>query len=306
MMYSPVESMAKQLGYLQDRSLQDVYRRTNMHFVAGDFSFDYLIPTTPNLVSIGGINAAPAKSLEPSFESFMQNSKDKGVVVISFGSLVKKMRDEEVDMIVRVMNSLPYYFVWKLVVDRQLNIGNNVKISEWIPQNDLLGHNKTVAFVSHGGNNGLWEAVYHGVPTIVLSMGSDGPGNGEKIAARGMGLWAEFGSLNSENLKAMLIEVIENKNFTKSARYISMLYHSNDMTVREKVIFWTNYLLKTNGAEHLIPPSTHLNFVQYYLIDVVAFLLLLMITFVFITVFVFRTLVKLYRVFFRNAKSKRD
>ncbi|XP_014664182.1 PREDICTED: UDP-glucuronosyltransferase 2B33-like [Priapulus caudatus] len=30
------------------------------------------------------------------------------------------------------------------------------------------GHPRTVAFVTHGGKNGLWEAIYHAVPMVAM------------------------------------------------------------------------------------------------------------------------------------------
>jgi hypothetical protein len=42
-------------------------------------------------------------------------------------------------------------------------------VDEWVPRNDLLAHGNLAVFVSHGGFNGVTEAAYHGVPTIVVS-----------------------------------------------------------------------------------------------------------------------------------------
>lgn len=39
------------------------------------------------------------------------------------------------------------------------------------------GHPRTQAFVTHGGANGLYEAVYHGVPLFGIPLFSDQPDN---------------------------------------------------------------------------------------------------------------------------------
>ena len=41
-----------------------------------------------------------------------------------------------------------------------------MKLMSWLPQNDILGHNKTRLFIAHAGINGLLESTYHGVPMI--------------------------------------------------------------------------------------------------------------------------------------------
>jgi len=47
----------------------------------------------------------------------------------------------------------------------------------WLPQNDLLGHPATRAFLTHGGIHSLYEAVYHAVPMVVVPIGADQPDN---------------------------------------------------------------------------------------------------------------------------------
>ena len=56
---------------------------------------------------------------------------------------------------------------------RSLKVGNKVKVSSWLPQNDVLGHPKTRLFIGHAGMNGMLEAGYHGVPMICVPFFGD-------------------------------------------------------------------------------------------------------------------------------------
>lgn len=51
-----------------------------------------------------------------------------------------------------------------------LRVPVNVRIEPWLPQNDLLGHPNVRLFVAHAGTNGLGEALFHGVPMLLLPM----------------------------------------------------------------------------------------------------------------------------------------
>ncbi len=53
----------------------------------------------------------------------------------------------------------------------------------------LKGHNKTRMFVFHGGVNGAYEAIYHGVPVVGIPLFADQVDNMLRLRSHGM---AEF------------------------------------------------------------------------------------------------------------------
>ena len=69
---------------------------------------------------------------------------------------------------------------------KTLKIGSNVKVSSWLPQNDILGHPKTRLFIGHAGMNGMLEAGYHGVPMICVPFFGDQFDN--SVAAKHVGI----------------------------------------------------------------------------------------------------------------------
>ena len=50
-----------------------------------------------------------------------------------------------------------------------LQIFLSVQVVRWVPQNDLLGHERMRAFLTHGGGNSMYESAYHGVPLIGMA-----------------------------------------------------------------------------------------------------------------------------------------
>ncbi|PVD26850.1 hypothetical protein C0Q70_11997 [Pomacea canaliculata] len=61
---------------------------------------------------------------------------------------------------------------FKSVFRSNISSPNSKKIltSSWIPQNDLLAHPNTRVFVSHCGNDGQYEALFHAVPVGYNNM----------------------------------------------------------------------------------------------------------------------------------------
>ena len=71
------------------------------------------------------------------------------------------------------------------LVPSDIKLKDNVKVLNWIPQNDILGHPKTKAFVGHMGVNGAYEAAYHGIPVVAVPLMSDAYDNTIRLTEKG-------------------------------------------------------------------------------------------------------------------------
>lgn len=93
------------------------------------------------------------------------------------------------DLLIEVFSKLPYQVLWKLDSSSlKKKISKNVKISNWFPQQDILGHDKIKAFITHGGLLSLFETVYHGTPIVVMPVFYDQDVNSERAKIDGYGL----------------------------------------------------------------------------------------------------------------------
>ena len=86
---------------------------------------------------------------------------------------------------------------------------DNLYVAEWFPQNDLLGHKKTRAFVSHMGLNGATEEAYHGVPLVAASIIGDNIDNALRFTEKAkMAKFINVYSADVETWKSTIEEVI--------------------------------------------------------------------------------------------------
>ena len=74
----------------------------------------------------------------------------------------------------------------------------------------MLGHPKTKAFVTHGGSNGVYEAIYHGVPMVGLPLFADQPHNIVHMKAKGAAVRFDLETMSTEDLLNALKDVINN------------------------------------------------------------------------------------------------
>ncbi|WP_255014403.1 glycosyltransferase [Roseovarius sp. M141] len=64
-------------------------------------------------------------------------------------------------------------------------VPDNVYLGSWFPQPSVIGQAALV--IHHGGNNSFCEALYHGVPSLVMPYCWDGHDNAQRAQAARVG-----------------------------------------------------------------------------------------------------------------------
>lgn len=66
------------------------------------------------------------------------------------------------------------------------------------------GHPKTKAFIAHGGTNGIYEAIYHGIPVVGIPLFGDQYDNIVHLKAKGAAVRLDFLTMSSTDLHTAL------------------------------------------------------------------------------------------------------
>uniref|UniRef100_A0A3B3TTL5 UDP-glucuronosyltransferase n=1 Tax=Poecilia latipinna TaxID=48699 RepID=A0A3B3TTL5_9TELE len=246
------------------------------------WDFDFPRPLLPNFKFIGGIHCKPAKPLPKEIEKFVQSSGDAGIVVFSLGSMVKNLTTEKANMIASALAQLPQKVLWRYSGEKPQTLGSNTRVYDWIPQNDLLGHPKTKAFITHGGTNGIYEAIYHGVPMVGIPMFGDQPDNMVHMEAKGAAVTVKLNFMTIESLRDAVNTVINDKSYKENVMRLSKIHHDRPMSPRDEAVFWIEFTMRNKGAKHLKVQAHELTWYQYHSLDVLAFLLIIDLLLIFI------------------------
>ncbi|XP_073717010.1 UDP-glucuronosyltransferase 2C1-like isoform X1 [Misgurnus anguillicaudatus] len=269
------------------------------------WDFEYPRPFLPNFKYIGGIHCTPAKPLPKDMEEFVESSGDDGIVVFSLGSMVKNMTKEKSNTIASALAQIPQKVLWRYMGEKPDTLGPNTRIYDWIPQNDLLGHPKTRAFITHGGTNGIYEAIYHGVPMVGIPLFGDQPDNMAHMKAKGAAVIIDFYSMKTEDLLDGLNAVITDTSYKENAMRLSRIHHDRPMKPLDEAVFWIEFVMRNKGAKHLRVEAHNLTWYQYHCLDVFAFLF----TIVTVVLYIFFKICKclIIRYCFRSKqKSKKE
>ncbi|XP_017558421.1 UDP-glucuronosyltransferase 2C1-like isoform X1 [Pygocentrus nattereri] len=286
-------------------TLCDTMGKADIWLIRTYWDFEYPRPFLPNFKFVGGLHCKPAKPLPKEMEEFVQSSGDDGIVVFSLGSMVKNLTKERANTIAAALGQIPQKVLWRYTGEKPDTLAPNTRLYDWIPQNDLLGHPKTKAFITHGGTNGLYEAIYHGVPMVGIPLFADQPDNLLHMKTKGAAVMLEYNKMQTKDLKDALTEVINNPSYKESMMRLSRIHHDQPMKPLDQAVFWIEFVMRNKGAKHLRVAAHDLTWYQYYCLDVAAFLLSIvaLVTFIFV-----KSCAWLFRKCCRrtSAKSKKE
>nr|DBA28776.1 TPA: hypothetical protein GDO54_009079 [Pyxicephalus adspersus] len=267
------------------------------------WDFEYPRPILPNFEYVGGLHCKPAKPLPEDIEKFVESSGEHGIVVFSLGSMVKNLTDERNNVIAAALSQLPQKVIWRYSGKRPERLGENTMISDWIPQNDLLGHPKTKAFITHGGTNGIYEAIYHGVPMVGIPLFADQPDNMMHMKTKGMAVTVDINKMQTQDLVDAVNTVINDPSYKENALRISRIHHDQPIKPLDRAVFWIEFVMRHKGAKHLRPASHDLTWYQYHCLDVIGFLLVCLVTILYIIAKIFLCLCRKCRLTKRKQKK---
>ncbi|XP_062054725.1 UDP-glucuronosyltransferase 2A2 isoform X2 [Lepus europaeus] len=163
--------------------------------------------------------------------------------------------------------------LWRYKGKTPATLGSNTRLYDWIPQNDLLGHPKTKAFITHGGTNGIYEAIYHGVPMVGVPMFADQPDNIAHMKAKGAAVEVNMNTMTSADWLSALRTVINDPSYKENAMRLSRIHHDQPMKPLDRAVFWIEFVMRHKGAKHLRVAAHDLTWYQYHSLDVIGFLL---------------------------------
>uniref|UniRef100_A0A2K6U6R6 UDP-glucuronosyltransferase n=1 Tax=Saimiri boliviensis boliviensis TaxID=39432 RepID=A0A2K6U6R6_SAIBB len=260
----------------------DLYSHTSVWLLRMDFVLDYPRPVMPNMVFIGGINCKQRKPLSMEFEGYINASGEHGIVVFSLGSMVSEIPEKKAMEIAAALGKIPQTVLWRYTGTRPSNLANNTILVKWLPQNDLLGHPKTRAFITHSGSHGIYEGICNGVPMVMMPLFGDQMDNAKRMETKGAGVTLNVLEMTSEDLENALKAVINDRSYKENIMRLSSLHKDRPVEPLDLAVFWIEFVMRHKGAPHLRPAAHDLTWYQYHSLDVIGFLLAIVLTVAFI------------------------
>lgn len=166
------------------------------------------------------------------------------IVYMSFGSL-GAIDTKLIGRMIAVFARLPARFVVNVgdFLDAYDGVPDNVYLGSWFPQPSLVA--KSDLFIHHGGNNSFCEALYFGVPSLVMPYCWDGHDNAQRAQATGVGLRMNRGDWQAEALERAIMSLLNDRSMKDRLQGISQYMQANPGATRA-----ASEILRAVGWKH--------------------------------------------------------
>ncbi|KAB0792794.1 hypothetical protein PPYR_14753 [Photinus pyralis] len=222
-------------------------------------------PLVPNVIQVGQLtndNAIP-KDVLPFLDEATEGFIYINLAVPPHGLL-------------EALADIPYKLVWDSILDNQQKKPPNMLTRKHLPRRAILEHPKIKLLVTSGDLQTLDDAVSGHVPVICMPLdSSDEESCRTVVVDKGFGISIDPETLHGEDLKRRIDEVVLNPLYRDNLQRFAKLLRNSPLGGLDLAVWWTEYVLRHNGAPHLRSPLCDLPWWQYLFIDVLLAYLLI-------------------------------
>lgn len=159
------------------------------------------------------------------------------LVLTSFGSL-GAMDVALIKRMISVFADMPYRFIvnagpWR---DEYTEIPDNVFVDDWLPQAAVVA--QASLFIHHGGNNSFCEALYFGVPSLLMPYCWDGHDNARRAVETSVGRFLPRYDWTSQQLTEAIEALLHDQDMQTRLRAnaLTMQAHNGARMAAERIL----------------------------------------------------------------------
>uniref|UniRef100_A0A0N5BJ88 glucuronosyltransferase n=1 Tax=Strongyloides papillosus TaxID=174720 RepID=A0A0N5BJ88_STREA len=241
-------------------------------------------PKTPKMIEVSGIGIKDPKPLDEYWNKIL--SLRNKTVLVSFGSVAKSIDmpgDIKNGLLETIIKLKDITFIWKYE-EPEDGTGKDIEnliISKWLPQSDLLNDERLSLFVTHGGMGSTTELSFRGVPAIAIPIMGDQMRNSKLIERQKCGIIMNKFELADSNILIKNIKtILDDETYKNNAKIVSRRLNNRPIGSKKLLIEHIEFAAEFGKLEMLDLASRHMGMIEYYNLDIlfpviIGFLLLL-------------------------------
>ncbi|XP_023172067.2 UDP-glucuronosyltransferase 2B15-like [Drosophila hydei] len=257
-----------------NQSFYDMRKNTALVLLNQHVSLSFPRPYSPNMIEVGGMHINRKRQpLPQDIQDFIKDAKN-GVIYFSMGSNLrsKDLPLEKRQALIETFSKLKQRVLWKFEEPNLVGKPENVFISDWFPQDDILAHENVVLFITHGGLLSTTESIYHGKPFVGIPIFGDQFLNMARAEQNGYGRTVNYEELTAERLLTAIQQLLQDPQAKNLVNDMSARYKDQPQLPLERAVYWIEHVSRHKGARYLRSASQDLDFVQYHNLDAILIL----------------------------------
>ncbi|XP_017039759.1 UDP-glycosyltransferase UGT4 [Drosophila ficusphila] len=255
-------------------SIHDLRRRFALILINQHFSMGRVRSNVPNIVEVAGMHLdEPPVPLDDELKRILDEAKH-GVIYFSMGLQVldKWLPPGMLETMLEAFGQLEQQVLWKSHNPAMAKNFRNVFARKWLPQREILNHPNTKIFITHVGLLSIIESIHYAVPQLCLPLFYDQFQNTKRMEELGVARSLDIMKLTRDKIVEVVKEMLSNSSYKLNAMDLSNRFHDQPMSPIDTAIWWTEYILRHKGADHMRIAEQEMSLMQYYNIDVVSVL----------------------------------
>ena len=182
------------------------------------------------------------------------------------------MTEENRKLLLDVLGRFKQYdVIWKWETEEMPDKPDNVMLSKWLPQQEILGHPNLKVFITHAGQSSFQETLCHQKPVVAIPISGDQPNNAAEVERLGFGISQPWLSLDEDELYNALDKVLHDPKYTEAAKRVGSTLNDQLTRPLDRAIWWIEHIMRHPTMYEGRSPVHKLYWFQYFLLDVLAF-----------------------------------
>ncbi|GMR46770.1 hypothetical protein PMAYCL1PPCAC_16965, partial [Pristionchus mayeri] len=288
---------------------EDIAANNSLMFLNNEPLIEFPRLTAHKIIDIGGITLSSGHQKLKETWSTVFDLRPQ-TVLFSLGTMAKSylMPEEYKQTLRETFAKFPNVtFIWKYEKpEHMISEGiDNIYETVWVPQNDMLYDPRLSLFITHCGQGSTTEATAAGVPLIAIPVLGDQNRNAQVIKRIRTGIVLRKENLaNGLILESAIREMLSDKSYAERARKTGEMIRNRPFSPRETFVKNMEFMARFGPLRMFDHYGKNLNFFQYYLIDVIAFLVAIVLLTIFVCFWVCRSIFRTSRKVTQKAKTE--
>ncbi|ETN79456.1 hypothetical protein NECAME_09792 [Necator americanus] len=122
--------------------------------------------------------------------------------------------------------------------------------------------------------NSVLEAIFCGKPMVTIPLFVDQALNAKNMKRRGLAVVVEKDELDKDTLIAAIRQTLPaNSSYALKAAKVAKYLRGRPDAARAEIVRWVKLVAEEGRMDHLVLASRDMSFIQYFCLDIIAYLL---------------------------------